>query len=61
MAYNHQHYETFVALLQFWGLPPEVANLISEQLADIDNDAQDELIKILTTKLHKKQIPQPRG
>jgi hypothetical protein len=57
MAYNSQHYTTFIALLQLWGLPPELAQPISNQLANIDNTQQDELIKTLTVALHKKQSP----
>lgn len=55
MSYNGEHYSTFMALLQMWGLPMKLAESISKQLANIDNAKQDELIKTLTVELHKRQ------
>lgn len=46
---------TFIALLQMWGLPTELAQPISDQLARIDNGMQDQLIKTITVELQKKQ------
>ncbi len=61
MPYNAQHYTTFKALLQLWGLPPELAQPISSQLANIDNTKQDELIELFTVQLEKKQnLPKPK-
>lgn len=57
MPYNGQHYKTFVALLQLWGLPSALAQPISNQLANIDNTKQDELIELITVQLEKKQNP----
>lgn len=57
MPYNSQHYETFVSLLKLWGLPQELANPISNQLANVDNGAQDILIQTMTRELLKKQKP----
>ena len=57
MPYNSQHYTTFTALLQLWGLPLEVAKPISSRLAYIDNDDQDRLIELIASELQKKQDP----
>lgn len=57
MAYNNRHYTTFIALLDLWGFPPEEAKFISDQLARVDNDAQDQLIEKITVALQKKTKP----
>lgn len=58
MPYNQRHEITFTALLQLWGLPPELVKPISQQLANIDNNVQDDLIQQFTVALQKKQNPQ---
>ncbi|URD49672.1 hypothetical protein [Chroococcidiopsis sp. CCNUC1] len=55
MAFNNQHYYTFTALLQLWGLPSQLVEPISRQLANIDNTQQDELIQLFAVELQKKQ------
>ena len=55
MPYNQKQYITFVALLKLWGVPPNLVEPISTQLANIDNDKQDELIAIFTDELQQKQ------
>lgn len=57
MPYNSQHYTTFAALLQLWGLPAAVAQPISSRLANIDNNDQDVLIELIASELQKKQNP----
>ena len=58
MTYNNNHYTTFVALLKLWGLRADIAELISTQLYCIDNDAQDNLIAVMTEEFYKTQTPQ---
>ena len=58
MINNEQHYTTFIALLKLWGLRPDIAELVSQELASLeDNDAQDKLIAIMTDELQKSQKP----
>ena len=57
MAQNRQHYDTFKLLLDFWGLPPSLVEMISLHLSHIDNTQQDELIRLITREIHKKQFP----
>lgn len=57
MTYNGQHYKTFTALLQVWGLPEEMASRISNVLAYADNTEQDKLIEFIAVQLQKKQSP----
>lgn len=39
-----------------WGLPKELAKLISHELANIDNGRQDRLIETFTVELCNKQV-----
>lgn len=57
MAYNSQHEQTFNALLQIWSFPEEEARMIGSQLARVDNDIQDDLIRLITLALQKKKSP----
>jgi hypothetical protein len=57
MSYNSQHYRTFLALLQVWGLPEEMASRISSILANADNTEQDKLIEFIAVQLQQKQSP----
>lgn len=59
MPYNGQHYKTFLALLQIWGLPEEMSCRISSILANADNTEQDKLIEFIAIQLQKKQSPPP--
>lgn len=57
MPYNAQHYTAFVALLRLGGLPPKMAEPIGKQLANLDNNAQDQLIAVMADELQKSKSP----
>lgn len=52
-----KHYTTFVALFKLWGVRADLAERLSEQLYQIDNDAQDNLIAFMTEEFEKEQNP----
>lgn len=58
MTANTAHYTTFVALFKLWGVRADLAEVLSEQLYLIDNDAQDNLIAFMAEGFQKSQSPQ---
>lgn len=58
MTANMSHYTTFVALFKLWGVREDLAERLSEQLYQIDNNTQDNLIAFMTEEFQKSQLPQ---